>query len=144
VIFITDGGIHCAIIVGTAHPSWRFFLMPDRNMDLLRQILLEVEMQAFQRGYYELSIEGYTEEQISYHVQLARDAGLIEAIDLSDMDGTCWRPTRLTFQGHEFLEAARNPSFWRQAKELVLQKTGTLTIEGLKIALAELIRTVMR
>ena len=118
--------------------------MPDRNMDLLRQILLEVEMQAFQRGYYELSIEGYTEEQISYHVQLARDAGLIEAIDLSDMDGTCWRPTRLTFQGHEFLEAARNPSFWRQAKELVLQKTGTLTIEGLKIALAELIRTVMR
>jgi hypothetical protein len=114
--------------------------MPKRDMDLIRKILFDVESQPSKMGWYDPHIENKTEEDISYHVQLAQDAGLIEAIDLSTLDGPCWRPVRLTSQGHDFIEAACNETFWKQAKQNVLQKTGSLTVETLKIALAELLR----
>jgi len=39
---------------------------------------------------------------------LLHEAGFIEAMDLSTLGGICWKPTRLTYNGHEFLDAARS------------------------------------
>lgn len=47
----------------------------------------------------------------------------------------------LTWDGHEFLEAARDDSLWEKAKRLVLEKTGTLTFEALKLALMEAMKS---
>jgi hypothetical protein len=41
-------------------------------------------------------------------------------------------PMSLTWQGHEFLEAARNGKFWRRAKALVVKKSGALSFDLLK------------
>ena len=52
-----------------------------------------------------------------YHVQLLAEAGFIEAQNLSSHQIYDWRATRLTFQGHEFLDTVRDPEIWRQTKE---------------------------
>jgi hypothetical protein len=51
----------------------------------------------------------YVQREITYHAVLAHEAGLIKANNLSSLDGVCWKPKRLTYQGHEFLAAQRPP-----------------------------------
>ena len=90
-----------------------------RDMDLVRLILLEIEHcndgAPLQMNF---EIPNYTPEQVSYHLMILNDSGLIEASDLSTMGrGIFWRPKRLTWFGHEFLDAARNDSNWEKAKK---------------------------
>jgi hypothetical protein len=68
---------------------------------------------------------------------LLAEAGLIEAQDLTTLSGSLWLPKRLTWAGHEFLDAAKNETVWRSAKAFVVEKTGTLTMELLKVGLSE-------
>lgn len=51
-----------------------------RDMDLIRAILIEVEKLPFDAGFHDISVSGYSEEEIAYHVRLAHEAGLIEAV----------------------------------------------------------------
>ena len=114
-----------------------------RDMDLVRQILLKMEAMPTSGGWHDIHIEGHSEEEIVYHVQLMHEAGLIEAIDLSSHDGIAWRPKRITYVGHEFLDAARNDGVWNKAKDRVITATGSLTLEGLKTALAEVVKSLL-
>jgi hypothetical protein len=102
-----------------------------RNMDLCRRILLDVEAspEATGLGYIQLNIEGHDATEVSYHVQLLSDAGLLEAVNQSytGPSGFVVNPKRLTYAGHEFIEASRNDSFWQKAKTTVLEKTGGLS-----------------
>ena len=111
-----------------------------REMELVRTILIELEKCPYQSGFHDIHVQGYTDDEISYHVQLMDEAGLIEAVDLSDLAVTCWKPKRLTYEGHEFLDAARSDTVWAKAKDKVLSTTGTLTLEALKAALSALMR----
>lgn len=81
-----------------------------RNMDLIRLILLEIEKGPYDGSWLDINIDGYTDNDISYHVILLAEAGLIEAQDNSTLDGLSWQPKRLTWQGHEFLDASRDES----------------------------------
>ena len=56
----------------------------------------------------------------------------------------CWKPKRLTYSGHEFLDAARGDTVWHKAKALTLKSTGTLTLEGLKIALPHVVKALIQ
>lgn len=59
-----------------------------RDMDLVRLILLEIEKSTEDpRSEIRLQIPNYTFEQISYHVMILHEAGLIEADDLSTTVG---------------------------------------------------------
>src|SRR4051794_15365311 len=112
-------------------------------MDLARRILQEVE--AFPGPIVhpnnQIAIDGHTAEEISYHVMLLNEAGLLDAYDLSRAGVLCdWKPTRLTWAGHEFLDASREPSRWDKAKAIVREKTGGLGYEALKQVLFQLIR----
>jgi hypothetical protein len=104
------------------------------DTDLVRQILLEVEELPFDGRFYDVVIEGHTEGEITYHVMLLHEAGLIEAADLSTLSGVCWKPKRLTYNGHQFLDAARSDTVYQKAKSWMLRTTGTVTLEGLKLA----------
>ncbi len=44
-------------------------------------------------------------------------------------------PFSLTWQGHEFLEASRNDTFWNKAKEIVKSKCGALSFDVVKALL---------
>ena len=81
---------------------------------------------------------------MAYQTLLLGEAGLL--IVSSDHVGfeteergipTCM-PMRLTWAGHEFLDAARNESFWKTATKNVVQKTGGLMFDVLKQALIKL------
>src|SRR3990172_5582998 len=106
-----------------------------RDMDLVRDLLMALEKQDSYDGFTDLSIEGYSEDQISYHVLLIHEAGLIEAMDMSTFGGPSWKPVRLSWEGHEFLDASRDDSRWSAAKAPLAMAGGGLAFEVLKLLL---------
>jgi hypothetical protein len=110
-----------------------------RDMELVREILLRVEEIPFDGAFHDIGVEGRSPKEISYRVMLLHEAGLIEAMDL----GVCWRPMRLTHSGHEFLDAARSETVWKNAKTAVVKRTGVLTLEGLKVALPKVVKNLI-
>lgn len=102
-----------------------------RHPDLEREILLIVEADEHEGSQLlDLSnIEGYSTQQVGYHVLLLHEAGLIEAINVSSMgDRFDWIPERLTMRGHQYLETIRDPEIWRKTKEGAA-KVGSYSIE---------------
>lgn len=112
-----------------------------RDMDLIRRIMLEIEKQPFDGGGLNVEIAGVTDAEVTYHLILLSEAGLIEGRDVSSLDGPGFLVTRLTYSGHEFLDAARNDAIWLKAKELAMKAVGSLTMEGLKIALSKVVES---
>ena len=108
-----------------------------RDMDLARQIMLELEQVPFTGDWMLLSVEGHNAGAVSYHVKLLAQAGLVEAEKISDFEGDSWMPVSLTWQGHEFLAAAKNETIWQKAKNFIQDKGGALTFEVAKTVLAQ-------
>ena len=92
-----------------------------RDMDLIREILLQVEARPTVTGIDLVEIPGHEQEEISYHVKLLADAGFLEAHDLRTMarDGFRYAPSALTNAGHDFLDAARNKAVWAKTMEKI-------------------------
>ena len=105
-----------------------------RDMDLVKAILLKLENTDC-IGF----IDDYSAPQVNYHVALLQDAGLIVNDGYYDATSPAMQfRTRMTWSGHEFLDASRNNSLWERAKKITLEKTGALTFEVLKAVLAQL------
>jgi hypothetical protein len=96
------------------------------DMDLVRKILITLEEHP--HGFYNqfIKIEGYSEEQIGYHVTLMEEAGLLLVIDATHMGSESPEamPNRLTWQGHQFLNACRDEGRWTKAKDIFRQAGG--------------------
>jgi uncharacterized protein DUF2513 len=110
-----------------------------RDMDLIRQILLELEAAENLHGVVDIQAPGYSPDQVTYHVKLLAEAGLIEARNRSHLRGIVWQPSSLTWRGHEFLDATRNASVWQKLKAELKDRGVTLPFElvqqlALKIA----------
>ena len=88
----------------------------ERHLDLVRAVLLETERNASPVQPIVVQAPGYSPDQIAYHVKLLDEAGYLDALDLSTVTALDWHPRALTWQGHEFLDAARNDSIWQQVK----------------------------
>ena len=109
-----------------------------RDMDLIRKILLAIEAHPdYGKWDVPLAFEGYSEEMLNYHLTLLLEAGLIEAKKGHER----WIANGLTWAGHEFLEASRDDSRWEKVKRLVLEKTGSLSFEMIKLALIEAMKS---
>lgn len=95
-----------------------------RDMELIRKIILNIE--SSQHGFVnnDLEIEGYISEQIDYHSYLIIQGGLAEGITTTNFQSSS--PTaiirNLTWQGHEFAEAARNDSIWYRVSKIIKDK----------------------
>ncbi len=111
-----------------------------RDMDLARQILLQIEAAPYGGRWVDLSLPSHSNEEVSYHIMLLAEAGLIEALDFSSLSGGSWRPRRLTWAGHEFLEVSRDESRWEKAKSIVKEKGGGVVFPVLKDLLIQLAR----
>ena len=109
-----------------------------RDMNLARRIMIESEKQETSQQISPSDIKGFTEEEVSYHVMLLDEAGLLVGINNSSANDTYWFADRLTWQGHEFLEAARDNTRWEQAKKIVLEKGGGMAFDVLKAVLVKL------
>ena len=111
-----------------------------RDMDLARKILLAIEAYPEPWDVPTSLTMGYSPVEISYHIKLLAQAGLIEAMDISTLGEYEWRANCLTWQGHEFLDASRDESRWIKAKGIILKKGGSLSFEILKQVLMEIMK----
>ena len=68
------------------------------------------------------------------------DAGLIE---VSRVEGAIW-PIRITWEGQEFLENARNDRFWNNTKKYIKEKALPATIEVFKMTFSEIIKSSLK
>ena len=105
----------------------------QRDVDLIREILMQ--MADHDHGYApKLELSGHTNEEVGFHIWLMADAKLIKAIDVTAHGEASPSaiPIHITWQGYEFLEAARSQSAWESGKKLVLSKAGGLSFELLK------------
>ncbi len=104
-----------------------------RDMDLIKTILLYLEENArpdqWIRG---LNVEGYTEDQVYYHIKLLTETGLIEGRDAGIDQYFMWYASTLTWEGHEFLDSIRNEAVWNKIQEIVKEKGGSISMEVLK------------
>ena len=103
----------------------------QRNMDLIRQVLLSAEA-----GPPFPKIEGFTEDAIKYHKMLAIQANLIDGI----VQKNNTRPTEIpaavivkdvTWEGHNFLSAIREDNNWEKLKKFLVDGGKAITVETL-------------
>jgi hypothetical protein len=93
-------------------------------MDLVRQILFEIEKRPMEQDEVDVTIEGYSTDEINYHLIILIDAALIRAEYQQNLRADyMWLSIRLTWDGHEFLDAARDDTRWERAKGTMM-KTG--------------------
>jgi hypothetical protein len=98
-------------------------------------------------------VHGRSQEEVAYHLDLLYEAGLIwsEFKELGSRPGDAELAKmisqymtrrrhdsyRLTWAGHEFLDAARDNTRWRNAKRKVVDTTGGLAFEFLRAVLMQ-------
>lgn len=111
-----------------------------RDLNLVRSIILAVE--EFPTGFVlsNLTIDGYTDEQIGYHSYLIVDAGLANGVDARAIDSTSptWKILHLTSAGHDFADLAREDGNWKKTVGLVTTKAGGATLDIVKDVLVSL------
>jgi Hypothetical protein (DUF2513) len=93
----------------------------QRNMDLVRRILLRLESSPDGRAPRDFGIQSFSPQEIGYHAHIMMQEGLIEAIDVTTMhsSGPEAMPSSLTWKGHEFLDLARDQARWNRAKSTI-------------------------
>ncbi len=96
-----------------------------RDMGLIRELLMRLE--ALDKAPHtrvhihsaddELSFDGYTGEQVDYHMGLLYEFDLITSTDTQNrlLSGQ-WIFDQLTWDGHDFLETVRDPEVWKKTK----------------------------
>lgn len=111
-----------------------------RDMDLVRRILLWIE----QQDEYIDDVPKFDDvepEVVMYHCMLLAEAHLVEAMDASNnVEPWYYIPTRLTWSGHEFVDAARADTVWKSAKERLLAIGGTVSLEVMMQILKQLVK----
>jgi len=103
-----------------------------RDMELVRSILKQVEAKdpGFSTAW---EYPDHTQDEFFEHVKLLNDAELLEAEIVPIDRGTVYaNPKRLTWQGHEFLDAIKSDTVWKNVKEAVKEKGGAIPFEVLK------------
>jgi hypothetical protein len=105
-----------------------------RDMDLVRKILLEIESHEHGFAPRQFSIDGYTQEQIAYHVHLMGQAGLLQVADVTHFGSKSPEaiPSRMLWAGHDFLDAARSDTVWNRAKKQLGNEWASVPFEILK------------
>jgi len=111
-----------------------------RDLDLVRLILLEIEKNSEPEGRsIRVKVPEHSDAEISYHIGLLAEAGLVEAQNFRGDDRIEWWPMKMTWAGHEFLDAARNDTIWEKMKEMTKKAGGFAfaTVFDLLIALGK-------
>lgn len=100
-----------------------------RDMELIRDILLRLEADpkfdgsAFRRVTAEtLAMTGRTEAQVVYHLDMMIQAGFLNGNTKmlhrgGPADHNLILISKLTWEGHEFLDDIRDPEIWRKTKD---------------------------
>jgi hypothetical protein len=107
-----------------------------RDVDLMRQLLFDIE-----RHGSDCSIDALrngspqdADERTRFHLRLLVDAGFAKETDRTSAGFAC---VRLTNSGYEFLELCRSGARWREAKWVVEEQTGGISLSVLRAVLTK-------
>jgi hypothetical protein len=108
-----------------------------RDMNLIRLLLLETEGEDPKPD-----LSPYNEDQRLHHSALLIEAGLVHGEIILDGNGQPGATVilRLTWAGHEFLDAARNDTIWHKAGERIKKSGVDVTIPLLQELLKQLLK----
>jgi len=107
----------------------------ERNWDKIREILIKLEEMPAEKGNLRLS--DFPEDQAyeySYNTELLMEAGLIYG-EMSKTLGTHasdFMAIRLTWEGHEFLDAIRSDNIWEKTKTSFVKGGLSMTFDLVK------------
>ena len=103
-------------------------------MELIRLLLLQVES-----GEKPGAMDRYSEAEILYHCGLAIEAGLLDGVVVLGQEGEIGSAMlrKLTWDGHDFLDVARDEKAWAKATQKILKSGGAWTFDLLKQVLVE-------
>lgn len=115
-----------------------------RDMDLVRTILQTIE-NSEKPGISEIDLPEYDSDIIDYHIMLLDEAGLIDANydELDDGKIIVMSINRLTWDGHEFLSAAKDDKIWNEAKAKIKHKGFELTFKLMQTLLESIMKTML-
>ena len=112
----------------------------QRDMDLIRQILFKLEAHVGGFAPETISVDGYTSEQIGYHIWLLGQSGMMTTVEMTVHGDHSPQASAisLTWDGHDFIDAARSDTRWSKAMEMAKKIGGPLSIAVLKPLLESL------
>ncbi len=101
-----------------------------RDLELIRQLMLAIELKDTRFSAQSIEIDGYNSSQINYHLQLLIEAklaiGEVRNYLGSDQPTICIE--KLSWEGCNFLDDARNESVWQKTMEIVKDKGGSVSV----------------
>jgi len=112
-----------------------------RDMELVRRIMLNI-----QSGDLHGGVEGYDDDTVNYHKALLAEKELIEAKPHYSSRGD--KPSdipdlvmikRMTWEGHDFIDAIETDSKWNKVKAFLSQAGKDMTIETIKYGAKQLL-----
>jgi len=109
-----------------------------RDMELIRLLLLKLEETESFAIISSSFIEGYDDSTVLYHFDLLIDGGYAIGEVQNDNTGGFAQFEKLTWKGHEFLDAAREPTRWGQAMSIA-KTAGGMTLPVLQNLLGQLL-----
>ena len=111
----------------------------QRDMELIREILFRLEQDDRDR----LAIDGYDHQAVAYHIRMLIEAGFVSGQATNTSDGLHASVSHITWAGHDFIDAARDPERWSRAKEIVKEKSGSVTFDVLKQLLTSMMKQAL-
>jgi hypothetical protein len=115
-----------------------------RNLDLIVKILETVESTDDNYGW-NLQVEDYDFPTVAYHAELLTEAGFLLATivkDDAERVQAVW-PRRLTWDGCEFLDLARNNKIWQKSKKLLGEKAISISVAILTELMKSLAKDIL-
>jgi hypothetical protein len=108
-----------------------------RDMDLIREILLRAEETPAGSRWVAESLLGHNTAEVVEHVKLLIDAGYVDGRTVTSEAAMI---LRITHDGHEFIDASREPTRWEKAKAKALSAGVPISITVMKAILDQLIK----
>lgn len=118
-----------------------------RNWDTIRDLLTRLEELPDTDATLRLSdFPADREFEISYHMELLMEAGLVEGQMSKTLGGgpTEFFARRLTWLGHEFLDAVRSDTVWNKTKKTFSAKGIDMTFDLVKTVASDIAGALIR
>ena len=106
----------------------------ERDMELVRKILLKIEEEYVAQEIFNLEIEGYDLKTVAYHCEIMCEAGLIARYKPFHIMSVVanFQVGRLTWEGHDFLDKIRSDTVWNKVKSTIKKRGLPMILDTIK------------
>lgn len=117
----------------------------QRDMELARKVLLALEAKPGPAAVETVTVEGYDDFAVRYHLLLLSQAKLIDYEPILTKTGRiisvlAFNPS---WQGYEFLDAVRDEAVWNRLKAQASDKGTSLPFDVLKLLAIEAVKKLL-